>query len=208
MNITTWEEWLRPTIQNNVNLVKEHIEYGSTFIDVGANTGLFTQMLIDDLGIDHFNKIVLFEPVSYLASECINKFSKYSNVQVEEIALGDSNCKTTILASSINLGYNKIYSPGMEIHPHEKIEINCIKFDSWIKNNKLNDVDFIKIDAEGYDTNIILGMMSWLSSLKKRPKILFEINWYPDIETNVINIMNTELNYKIIKFDSDVLLIP
>ena len=41
MELNEWENWLRPEIQANVDLVKSYINKGDTFVDAGANTGLF-----------------------------------------------------------------------------------------------------------------------------------------------------------------------
>jgi len=208
MNIIEWENWLRPTIQGNVDLVKTYVNKGDTFVDVGANTGLFTKMLVDDLNVDYFDNIIMFEPVPYLAEECRNKFGNISNIKIEELALGNENCETTILASNQNLGYNKIFKEGMEIHSHEKYTIKCVRFDDWIKLNNLQKIDFIKIDAEGHDVNVITGMLDWIKTANKKPIILFEINWYRDLENELIKKMENEFNYSSLNLGNDVLLIP
>jgi FkbM family methyltransferase len=207
MNITEWENWLGPEIKNNVDLVKSYVNKGDTFIDVGANTGLFTKMIVDDLGTDYFDDIVLFEPIPYLVEECKNKFGTISNIKIEELALSNEEGENTILASNQNFGYNKIYKEGMEIHSHEKFTIKCVTFSDWIKTTNIKKVDFIKIDAEGHDINVISGMFEWLKGLEKKPIILFEINWYKDLEEKLIKKMEDEFGYTSLNLGRDVLLI-
>ena len=207
MNIIEWENWLKPTIQDNVNLVKSYVSKGDTFIDVGANTGLFTKMILDDLGLDYFDNVILFEPVPYLVEECKLKFQNLSNVKIEELALSNENCQTTILASSQNLGYNKIYKEGMEITPHETFNIQCVTFNDWIKNTNIKKVNFIKIDAEGHDVNVIYGMFDWMTSTQNRPNILFETGWYNELEQKLIKEICDKFNYSFIDLGKDVLLI-
>ena len=93
----------------------------------------------------------------------------------------------------------------MEIHPHFVEDIYCIKFSDWVKDRKIN---FIKIDAEGHDTNIINGMVEWLDAIEKKPYILFEGDWYEDLEITTSNMMKNKYSYNIIHLGRDILLQP
>lgn len=208
MNVTQWEGWLGPEIKNNVDLVISYLNEGDVFVDVGANTGLFSKMVLDGVGSDFLSKVILFEPVPYLFNECENKFGNIDNIIINELALGDETCETTILASNQNLGYNKIYKEGMEIHSHEKYTIKCVRFSDWAFENKIEKVNFIKVDAEGHDVNVIRGMFDWMKQTNQKPYILFEINWYKDAEQNLIKDMETIFDYNSIDCGRDILLIP
>jgi hypothetical protein len=96
----------------------------------------------------------------------------------------------------------------MEIHPHSKLNISCITFDNWAFQNKINNVDFIKIDAEGHDVEIIEGMFDWLNSIEDKPYILFEGNWYFNKEQDLIKKMKSIYDYEVEVFGRDVLLRP
>ena len=82
MELNEWENWLRLEIQTNVDLVKSYLNRGDTFVDVGANTGLFSKMILDDLGYDFLENVILFEPVPYLVSEC-KKYFKAQDSYIE-----------------------------------------------------------------------------------------------------------------------------
>jgi FkbM family methyltransferase len=208
MDLQKWENWLGPEIQKNVDLVKLYLNKDDVFVDVGANTGLFTKMVLDEIGENFLSKVVLFEPIPYLFNECKNKFDTNKNIILNNFALSDKNEMTTILASNQNLGYNKIYKEGMEIHSHEKYEIQCVTFSDWAFKNKINKVNFVKIDAEGHDVNVIRGMFEWMKQTNQKPYILFEINWYKELEAELILDIETIFNYKHIDCDRDVLLVP
>jgi FkbM family methyltransferase len=208
MDLNEWENWLKPEIQTNVDLVKSYLNKGDTFVDVGANTGLFSKMILDDLGYDFLDNIILFEPIPNLVSECKNKFETYSNIIVVDKALSNETSEVTILASNQNLGYNKIYKEGMGIHSHEKHTINCVTFSEWVIENKIEKVNFVKIDAEGHDVNVIRGMFEWLRNTNQKPYILFETNWYKDEEQQLIKDMEIIFDYNSIDYGRDVLLIP
>jgi FkbM family methyltransferase len=208
MNLNEWENWLRPEIQTNVDLVKSYLKKGDTFVDVGANTGLFSKMILDELGYDFLENIILFEPVPYLVSECNNKFQKYTNIKIVDKALGNETSEVTLLASNQNLGYNKIYKEGMEMHSHEKYTIKCVTFSDWAFDNKIEKVNFIKVDAEGHDVNVIRGMFEWIKRRNQKPYILFETNWYKQAEEQLIKDMENIFDYNSIDCGRDVLLIP
>lgn len=208
MNVQQWENWLGPEIQKNVDLVKSYLNAGDVFVDVGANTGLFTKMILDDVGNEFLSKIILFEPVPYLFDECKNKFSENKNIILNELALSDIELETTILASNQNLGYNKIYKEGMEIHSHEKYKIKCVTFSDWAFKNKIDKVNFIKVDAEGHDVNVIRGMFEWMKQTNQKPYILFEVNWYIESEQMLIKEIENIFDYNSIDCGRDVLLIP
>jgi len=208
MDLQKWENWLGPEIQKNVDLVKLYLNKDDVFVDVGANTGLFTKMVLDEIGENFLSKVVLFEPIPYLFNECKNKFDTNKNIILNNFALSDKNEMTTILASNQNLGYNKIYKEGMEIHSHEKYEIQCVTFSDWAFKNKINKVNFVKIDAEGHDVNVIRGMFEWMKQTNQKPYILFEINWYKELEAGLILDIETIFNYNHIDCGRDVLLVP
>jgi FkbM family methyltransferase len=208
MNLNEWENWLRPEIQTNVDLVKSYIKKGDTFVDVGANTGLFSKMILDGLGYDFLENVILFEPVPYLVSECNNKFQKYPNIKVVDKALGNETSEVTLLASNENLGYNKIYKEGMEIHSHEKYTIKCVTFSDWAFDNKIEKVNFIKVDAEGHDVNVIRGMFEWMKRTNQKPYILFETNWHKQAEQQLVKDMENIFDYNSIDCGRDILLIP
>jgi FkbM family methyltransferase len=207
MDLNEWENWLRPEIQTNVDLIKSYLNKGDTFVDAGANTGLFSKMILDELGYDFLENIILFEPIPYLVSECKNKFKKYSNIKIIDKALGNETSEVTILASNENFGYNKIYKEGMEIHSHEKYTINCVTFSEWMNENKIEKVNFVKIDTEGHDVNVIYGMFDWMESAQTKPNILFETGWYNELEQKLIKDICDKFNYSFIDLGKDVLLI-
>lgn len=186
----------------NINTIVDCLKEGDVMVDIGANTGLVATRIMEKIKL---SKVILIEPVKPYYEECLRKFKGNPNVEVENIGFSDENGVKKFLCSEINLGYNKIYTEGMEIHPHFVEEIHCIKFSDWVGDRV---IDFIKIDAEGHDTNIINGMVEWLDKVEKKPYILFEGDWYEDLETNTSNMMKNRYLYNITHLGRDILLIP
>jgi FkbM family methyltransferase len=186
----------------NVNIISDCLKKGDTLVDIGANTGLLATKIIERVEL---GKLILVEPIKPYYEECKNKLGHLPNVEFENVGFSDKNGVEKFYCSEINLGYNKIYRDDMEIHPHFIEEINCVKFSDWVGDRK---IDFIKIDAEGHDTLIIEGMLDWLDKIDKVPYILFEGDWYDEIEKNTVKMLMERYPYDVNYVGRDILMIP
>lgn len=202
VTIKEFEEIYEIYICGNVDTISSYLKDGDTMIDIGANTGLLASRILEKVKL---GKLILVEPIKQYLDECKIKLKNYTNIEYENIGFSDKNGVQKFYCSEINLGYNKIYKDDMEIHPHFIEEIKCVKFSDWVGDR---EIDFIKIDAEGHDTNIITGMFEWLDITKKIPYILFEGDWYEDLEKNIIKILTERYPYSVDFLGRDVLMIP
>jgi len=205
MNISEFEFEYAIYLYDNYGVITSHLNEGDVFIDIGANTGLLSKKIYDTTKL---NKIYLIEPVPYLVKECKRKFENYENVEIHQLAFSNQTKEETMYVSHWNLGYNKIFKEGMEIHSHDKLVLQSTTFSQWVSTNKIDKINFIKIDAEGHDIEIIEGMFDWLNSIKDKPYILFEGNWYFNKEQDLIKKMKSIYDYEFEVFGRDVLLRP
>ena len=186
-------------IYNNIHLFKPFLPhekdyYGikllinnkknDSIIDVGGNLGI-SAMGFRKLGFK--NKIYLFEPNKYIFKKFIkNKLiKKYKNIKAFNFALGKKNqvknfyypyfrnkcihyfCSFSkkYVLNSIKITFkNKkiiITNNPIEIKKFDEIKLQCVP-------------KFIKIDVEGFDYDVLKGMVK---SIKKyKPVILVEFN--------------------------------
>lgn len=193
---TTLGQWLIPNIEEVIPYLPENY----TFIDIGANTGLFTKMILDKRPDYHL--IHMFEPIEEYELECVSKFSDYENIYVHHIGMSDITETKMIKMDSTNLGYNKIGDDG-------NLQINLINFTDFANKTFLNNVDFIKIDTEGYDTKVLKGMEEWIRLTDKKPVIYFERGWDIEDELDTVHNYINNIGYKkFIECKHDYLLIP
>jgi FkbM family methyltransferase len=100
-----------------------------------------------------------------------------------KMAIGDKNTQETIYAptkrfydKTINEG---IYSLLPNLYEHcdsEKLEnIIVRKLDDVVKDLNIEKIDLIKIDVEGYEYKVLMGMKEILE--KNKPNILIELNY-------------------------------
>lgn len=127
-------------------------------IDIGANYGLMSYNMSKN-----FDLVSSFEIVPEV-NECfklnVEKFN-LKNVNIYDCGLGN---KEDLV--SLNFDPNKTFST--HVNPTSKGDIKIKTLDSFDFKN----VDFIKIDAEGYETFIIQGAINTIKKCK--PVILYE----------------------------------
>jgi FkbM family methyltransferase len=171
-------------------LFKNKSAFKGLFLDVGANNGIST-LGFRKLGFN--NEIYLFEPNSWLYKKYLIKLKKKQKNRIFNFSLGDQNkinffyepylnkkCLHYFCSFDKNYILNSIKLTSPEYLNKiiiKKKKIKQYTYDS-LKINK--NIDFIKIDVEGYDHLVIKGM---LKSIKKYKPIIF-------VEYNVENIKN------------------
>lgn len=155
-------ELIKEIIITDQYCAKEFIKNDSVVIDAGANIGIFS------LFASHLTpkgKIYSFEPTKS-TFEILNKNIINNNLQnsifVYNLALGDKKEKTEIMIQDNNLGGENIilgsdFFKNREIEFNRKESVEMITIDNFIKENNIKKVDFIKIDTEGYEKQIIQG---------------------------------------------------
>lgn len=147
--------------QNMLPIVLSHIPVGGVVIDVGA--------FIGDHTIAYLNKVrengmvYAFEP--YInAFECLKfNLKNYKNLNAFNYALGNSEDYISMEIVETNDGMNFIKQGN---------DIRITRLDTISQN--FTKLDFIKIDCEGYELDVLQGGQRTIQ--KYKPKMLIEIN--------------------------------
>jgi len=156
-------------------------------IDVGANVGHYGC----DLRTQGFSgEIVSFEPLSSAYQTLEKTAKKYKNWKTKNNALGNE-CKKAIINISKNSESSSIQDmlkSHQDAAPDSKYigkeEVTVITFDSIFKEifNE-NDKIFLKIDAQGFEKNIIDGAKE---NLNKISAIQMEMSLVPLYENELL----------------------
>ena len=140
-------------------LSEKNVKYN--FIDIGANTGLLTKSLLNNL--DNIKKAFLIEPNEDNFFCIKNNLSIYENVEMFNFAL-DINDGTNKLYIDKNNKGNLSFKYEMMTLKEDKLSfmnseenyeiVNCKSIKNFF--NEINDenLNIIKIDVQGYDENI------------------------------------------------------
>ncbi len=152
----------------------EYLPEGGVLIDVGANTGMFSELVLSKRRCIAY----LFEPVTEYYSYTLEKFRMSPSITVENIALSDENGHFPLWIDCANLGWNTMegskQTPGMR-----EILVKAVTFDQYASEHGIANIDVLKIDVEGAEYRVLTGMKQTLAKLKKKPVILCEFGWGP-----------------------------
>ena len=137
----------------------------STMIDVGAHTGGSLRPFANNNWY-----IYAFEPDLKNRKELQLSFKKFPNISVYSEALSDKSKKNVpFYTSELSSGISSL----KKFHEtHSKANyVNIISLKKFCKDNKISNIDFLKIDTEGFDFFVLKGL-DW--SLIKPRVILCE----------------------------------
>ena len=155
------------------NLLKKWIKTGDSVIDVGANVGHYSLELSKLVGPT--GRVFAFEPhpenFELLSSNVL--FSPYRNLSLFNIALG-SSISNVCMETPIVEGMKNLYR--CNISKYGKLSVFCMPLDCICKEI---DISFIKIDAEGYEYEVLKGMRT---IIKKFNPVLIIEGYSPKVE--------------------------
>lgn len=164
-----WSAWEPETISLFYQLAKQ----ASVVLDIGSNTGLYT--LVACAANPSVN-VIAFEPLPTIFNVLEHN--------VEQNGWRD-RCRLVNSAVSENVGSGHLHVPFREVPLSASldttgfrgfdghiIDVEIVSIDSVLE--KCSGVDLVKIDAEGYDDKVLMGMSNVLEV--SRPIIFVECN--------------------------------
>jgi FkbM family methyltransferase len=171
-----------------INHIKSILTTKKTFIDIGAHIGFYSISLLND-----FQNIYAFEPskfqFDYLKRNVIINQSK--NIKVSHVAAGSVHGFLQMNVMGRSGGTNTLVESIASVgDPIEKYSVEVVTIDS----QKITDVDFIKIDVEGFELEVLKGAINTIKRYK--PLILCEVWDKLEYRENIFNFMK-EINYSV-----------
>jgi len=116
-------------------------------LDVGGHIGLWSRVLAHT-----FNRVIAFEPLPALIPHFKYNTADCENVRLIEFAVSDECGEIELATVADNSGNGHVVpadaAPGVLVH-----HTQCVTLDSL----NIHDVDFIKIDVEGWERHVIEG---------------------------------------------------
>ncbi len=173
------DDWIQQHIyftgtyeESELLFIEKNLKPDSTFIDIGANIGLFSitaSAVVGDKG-----NIISFEPFSTnYDAFCHNiNINSIHNIKAERLAVADKDKIIPLYYNQdeSNLGMVSSYASNHTL----KEEIISTSLDTYLSDKKINTVDIIKMDIEGGEYLALLGMKSTL--IKYHPLLIIEID--------------------------------
>lgn len=174
--------------------------------DVGANIGTFTSWMSKA-----FPKgtIYSFEPQRLVFQMTCGNMSinNLDNVYLYNIALGKENKTIEVeepdYYQNIDYGTFSLVKEKCPVKSNYKSIIDVLTLDFFVEKYKVKKIDFLKIDAEGMDLDVLQGGVNTIK--KYTPNILVE---HSDNEISVLSDLEKELgnyNYEFEVFKNNLL---
>lgn len=169
-----WENW-------DKRVYLSFIRSGNTILDIGANVGAHTIAFSRLVGKE--GTVLAFEPLPAnfdRLRETVSRRSRVTNVKLFQLAVGDPRFPNE--PASIKVPGDDFTQASLKAHSAESWEgkpevrtFSCTltSLDAELPANPVSRVDFIKIDVEGGELNVLKGAVETLS--KYRPFVYCEI---------------------------------
>ncbi|SON57952.1 arsenite S-adenosylmethyltransferase [Hartmannibacter diazotrophicus] len=153
---------------------------GETFVDIGANCGLYTLHAARSVG--RSGRVLAAEPIPEMLKrlEFNIAANDFGNVQVLRTAVGDTTGHITLHVNTGQFGQSSVG----ETEGYEPINIPVTTLPALVHANGVERIDAMKIDIEGYEDRVIMPMLAEMKPALWPRRILMEIchrrNWNAD----------------------------
>lgn len=152
-------------------LIRISLNEGDTALDVGGNIGLQSIRMSQSVGKS--GNVFAFEPLNYLQEKFRNNIAlnRANNVTLLPYALSDieSEAEFTVDPQTWNQG---TFSLSDNQQGAQKQMVAVKVADQVPELASLNSLSLVKIDVEGFEYQVLLGMKVLLQ--KHKPRIIFE----------------------------------
>ena len=143
-----------------ISLMKKYIKPNDTVLDIGANIGFYAEILSGIVG--EKGKVHCFEPDTLNFKHLKDRCQKFTNVQINNKAVSDKTEVIKIYTSKqLNVDH-RTYKPD---DYDKEIDIDAIAVDDYLaiaQDDK--EINFIKIDIQGFEMSAVKGMKKTLQS--------------------------------------------
>jgi FkbM family methyltransferase len=165
-------------------------------MDVGANIGCVTQYMRE------YAKVIYALEPSKEHFEALSKnieYNKWDNVKAYNMALADKDGEMALHTNSNNRTCHSLtldYKQGEEM-------VKTVRFDTFLKDNKIEQIDFCKFDVEGAE-DMILYHDSFTSIAPKVKQIMVEFH-HPTWQKLVEHLIR--LGYEARRYNSSAIVV-
>lgn len=152
------ETWL----QNKIAKAKPNIVF-----DVGANNGDWSLSILDQT---KNTRVYSFEPNPDIFKKLEIKLKNHKNRSNTNLcALASVLGKLEFSINSKNSLFSSFYRR-IDDQDSKSIEVSIISGDQYCKENRIDGIDFLKIDVEGFELEVLKGFSNMIS--EKRIKVI------------------------------------
>ncbi len=143
-----------------------------TIVDVGANTG---QSALRFRAAFPSARIISLEPIRATYDELVRR-TRGADVECHRLAVGSSSGRATMHLTPFSETNSLIRPPDDELRGVEEVDVATL--DDFLRDNGISTIDLLKVDAEGYDLEVLRGAAKTLSEGRMR-FVMAEVGFHP-----------------------------
>ncbi|MCE2919962.1 MAG: FkbM family methyltransferase [Acetobacteraceae bacterium] len=167
-NVSTWAQ----SNEFLIHAVGRYIQPGSVIFDIGANIGLTTCMFSK---VASQTRVFSFEPspeaFGYLTQTIAE--NALENVAAHQFAFGAQSGSISFTVNAFSGAASHLAPAGKSLGQGNTL-VEVQDLNSFIEREKISRLDFIKIDVEGFELDVLEGGVEALKRL--RPIVFLEFN--------------------------------
>lgn len=162
---TIWEIFVKETYNPRGFKIKDD----DIVVDIGANIGIFS---IYAAKRAKRGKVYSFEPFLPHYTRLKNNIglNKLNNITAYNLAVSNKKGKSRFFISNISSGMHSLYR--LEKTKQRSVHVKKISFNEFILRSKIQKIDFLKLDCEGSEYDILYSLSK--SNLGKIKKVSLE----------------------------------
>jgi FkbM family methyltransferase len=167
--------------EDEIKFLRSLLQPGQKIIDIGANYGVYTLSMAQTVG--KTGKIWAFEPASSTAKLLAAgiEANGFNQVIIDQSALSHTSGAAELSLHN-NSELNSLIHDKTGNSTTETVRVSTL--DECFKKYAWQDIDFIKIDAEGEEINILQGGQRFFDELS--PLVQYEIRVSDGIDLEIV----------------------
>jgi FkbM family methyltransferase len=154
-------------------VIDRFVRPGDVALDIGANLGVISLRLAERVGSS--GQVHSFEPnpamLSYL--KCTLDANPGLPIKVHPIALGKEEANLVLSIPQSNAGSASLVN-GAADGSVTKVEVPVRRLADFAAEHRLERIDFMKIDVEGFETEVLEGGKDLIARLRPKAIVLEE----------------------------------
>ncbi len=173
VSVAPWLMFLGLWEDHSGKVLRRLLSPGDVFFDIGANFGYFSLLAALEIA-PRVGSLHLFEAnpdlIRYLRrSLAVNGLTPYATLNNVAVAEREQTLTLNRIqdlwggATVHDLDTLRSYRPIDDVFDAE-FEVQAITIDSYVADNKVERVDFVKIDVEGFEDRVYQGMQATVAA--------------------------------------------
>ncbi len=135
--------------------------------DVGANKGTYSQIILRECPNA---QIYAFEPIPEVFTSLKNNIAGQSNIKIFKEALSDKTGEIILFYDNKNDGNTSavrgVQDSVHSLKSYQEILCKTHRLDEFCSIHEISSIDLLKIDVEGYESNVLKGADNLIRSRK------------------------------------------